>query len=143
MKLRRRESATECYFISMGLDRRQYPRIDTDIPLTISMGNGEQHVGVVCNLSRAGLQIGCDRWTATRMVPATFSAVPADPVQIEIQFQIPATDEAAFDIKTLCKVVGATRLSQNVYRVSVQYVDLDDNVFRKLDRFISASLTVS
>lgn len=128
----------------MGLDRRLYPRIETDLPLTIFVADGAQHAGVICNVSRAGLQIGCDRWTATHIVPGTFQAVPGDPLEIDIQFQLPVPGEPPCDVRTRCKVVGATRLAQNVYRVSVQYLDLDDRICEKLDKFVNEmSLTVS
>ncbi len=127
----------------MVFERRQYPRTETEVPATITMDGGARFSAVVCNLSCAGLQLACDRVTAGGIVPGALLGTPLEMVQLGVEFRLASLAGSAVDIRVRCKVMGATRLAENVYRISLQYLDIDAATFERIDRFVSAGLALA
>lgn len=127
----------------MVFERRQYPRTETVVPATITMDGGAQYVAIVCNVSCAGLQLAFDRETAAAILPASVLSTPLETVVFSVAFELAAPDGTAAGINVRCKVLGTTRLAENLYRLSVHYQDIDTATTERITRFISAGLALA
>lgn len=124
----------------MALERRQYPRIGTEIPAAITLESGKRYAMVVRNISRAGVQLECDRDAIAGILPGSVLSTPVEPVLVRVEFALTMKGRATTTLRTSCKVLGATRLAANVYRISVQYQDLDAATGGLIEQFIGAHL---
>lgn len=124
----------------MALERRQYPRIATAIPATLTLESGKHYSLVVRNISRAGVQLECDRDAIAGILPGSVLSTPVEPVLVRVEFALAIKGRAASTLRMSCKVLGATRLAANVYRISVQYQGIDAATFELVEQFIGAHL---
>lgn len=124
----------------MAIERRQYPRVGTEIPATITTEGGKRFRAVVCNISRAGLQLACDREAVAVVVPGSTLSTPMEMVQVQVEFALAARGRSAANVRLSCKVLGTTRLAADSYRLSVQYLNVDAATFDLIDSFINAQL---
>ncbi|KAF0191814.1 MAG: hypothetical protein FD165_1537 [Gammaproteobacteria bacterium] len=127
----------------MIFERRQYPRTETEVPATITLDGGARFSAVVCSLSCAGLQLAVDRQTAAAIVPGSVLGTPLETLQLGVEFRLASPDGSTADVRVRGKVLGATRRAENVYRISLQYLDIDTAMFERIDRFVNAVLALA
>ena len=121
----------------MASERRQYPRIPTDLPLEVRTGDGEVVRVAARNLSCGGLEMSCDRWCADRLLPPGHQAFPGQPIKVQLAFQLPA-GEGSRGVAVAAEVVDSRRLSQNEYRVGLHFTTFEGDGEALVERFVHA-----
>lgn len=116
------------------LERRGYPRFETEFPAEIRDARSEALPGTVLNLSRAGLLLGCHRHTVMSLLPEGFLVLPCQ-MTLQVRLMLPPPPHPR-DVETVCKVVATRRLAVDEFRINLHFVDFAGNGEEILDSFI-------
>ena len=119
------------------MDKREYPRVNVKLPLEIVRSGGEVLPAVVLNISRAGMQVGCDWATMIRIVPQTHRVAAAEDLELPVRVTLSFQAEPQATLHALCRVVSARRVSQDQYHVGLQYVSIEADGDAILERYIA------
>jgi hypothetical protein len=121
-------------------EKRQYPRLDTEIPCTLRLPEGDILPAVIVNLSAGGLKFSCGRDTAHHILPRD-QRTPGQVtgVEIEIQFNLQSATQAPSSLNALARVIHMERLAQEVFHVGVQYIRIDEAAVATLKGYIDAN----
>lgn len=108
-------------------EKRQYFRLDTDIPCTVRLPRGENLPAVVLNLSVGGVKLRCSRDTAHHILPRD-QRIPGQVlgVTIELQFDLQSLREERRSFTATARVIHSERLAQDVFHVGVHFLDLGE-----------------
>ncbi|MGA7801102.1 MAG: PilZ domain-containing protein [Gammaproteobacteria bacterium] len=119
----------------MKSDGRRYPRFATDLPLEIRTVADGTFTGRVRNLSLGGIEFSCDRWTADELLPPGHQAFPGQPINVQVQFSI-SSGGAEQLIEAHGEIIVSRRLSQNEYRVGMQFITLEGDAQTALEQHL-------
>ena len=122
-------------------EKRQYPRIKARLPLEIISKSGEVLPAVSLDMSLDGLQIECDHKTQQQLVHANEKHNSGQPVEMDIQIQLPLSQHSLSRMEMRCRLVITRRLAQNTYHLGLNYLKLEDAT--KLDEFLNNQLSKS
>lgn len=117
-------------------ERRQYPRVRTDLPATIVFRDGVSAAATLLNLSRTGAQIGCDTTLARRMCRPTSPPEPFRPVELTLCVDLPICAEGTTRIEVTARVVVPRRVSAAEYRIGLRFIGIEPESDRVLERFL-------
>ncbi len=116
---------------------RLYPRLRTQLPVTITGRAGVSVEAIIGNLSRGGLMIAGN--LATHELKT--SNPPPDPrgrfVEVTIHCTFP-NDPQPF--RARCRLVFVRRLSQRQFTFGCRFVDLDAAMSARLDAYLAYAL---
>jgi len=118
------------------VERRQFPRCSVSLPIRVRTEGGKSLEVRALNLSHGGIELGCGPSTASEIVPALYHAHPSTTPPINMRLRLPVADgsEASFDCRGT--VVALRRLSQEEYRISVQFLELTEDMQHDLFRYL-------
>lgn len=119
-------------------EKRQYPRIKTRLPLNIISQSGDVLSAISLDMSLEGLQIECDHQTQQQLIRANKKHSPGQPVEMDVQIQIPVTRHSLSRMEMRCRLVITRRLAQNTYHLGLNYLELGDT--KKLETFLDKQL---
>jgi hypothetical protein len=120
-------------------DKRQYLRLDTQIPCTVCLSKGDALSAVVVNLSLGGLKFSCGHDTAHRLLPRDQwvpGQVSGVTINIHFDLQSPPQEHHSYDVTA--RVIHSERLAQDVFHVGVQFLDIEDDNLARLQGFIES-----
>ena len=125
----------------MDREKRQYFRLDTEIPLTVGLPTGEILPAVIVNLSAGGLKFSCGRDTVHQILPKD-QRTPGQVmgVMIEIQFDLESPAQPRFTLNAMARVIHSERLAQDVFHVGVQFIRIEEADLAALKNFIDSNL---
>jgi c-di-GMP-binding flagellar brake protein YcgR len=123
-------------------EKRQYFRLDTEIPVTVHLPKGEILAAVIVNLSAGGLQFSCGRDTVHQILPKD-QRTPGQVtgVMIEVQFDLQLPEQPRLSLNAMARVIHSERLAQDVFHVGVQFIRIDEANLATLKRYIDANLS--
>jgi c-di-GMP-binding flagellar brake protein YcgR len=121
-------------------EKRQYLRIDTEIPCTVYLPGGDNLSAVIVNLSANGLKFSCGRDAIHHILPKN-QRTPGQVtgVVIEIQFDLQLPAEPRLSLDTSARVIHSERLAQEVFHVGVQFIRISETAVATLERYIAAT----
>jgi hypothetical protein len=116
-------------------EKRQYHRLDTKIPCTVRLPEGEILSAVIVNLSAGGLKFSCGRDAVHHILPKD-QRIPGQVtgVVIEIRFDLQARTEPS--LTAMGRVIHSERLAQDVFHVGVQFTHIDEAAVATLKGYI-------
>jgi c-di-GMP-binding flagellar brake protein YcgR len=122
-------------------EKRQYFRIDTEIPVTVHLPDGEILPAVIVNLSVGGLKFSCGRDTVHQILPKD-QRTPGQimGVMIEIQFDLQSSAQPRVSLNAMARVIHSERLAQDVFHVGVQFIRIEEADLAALKSYIDANL---
>jgi hypothetical protein len=122
-------------------EKRQYFRLDTEIPGTVRLPEGESLPALIVNLSVGGLKFSCGRDTVHQILPKD-QQTPGQVtgVMIEIQFDLQSPAQPPLSLNTRARVIHSERLAQDIFHVGVQFIHIDEATVATLKRHIDANL---
>ena len=125
----------------MDREKRQYFRLDTEIPLTVGLPTGEILPAVIVNLSAGGLKFSCGRDTVHQILPKD-QRTPGQVigVMIEVHFDLQPPAQPRLSLNTMARVIHSERLAQDVFHVGVQFFRIDEADLATLKSYIDANL---
>jgi hypothetical protein len=121
-------------------EKRQYARLDTEIPATVHLPKGEVLPAVIVNLSPGGLKFSCGRDVVYQILPQN-QRTPGQVtgVMIEIQFDLQPPAQPRLSLNLMARVIHSERLAQDVFHVGIQFIHIDEADVAALKRYIDAA----
>jgi hypothetical protein len=123
-------------------EKRQYFRLDTEIPGTVRLPKGEILPAMIVNLSAGGLTFSCGRDTVHQILPKD-QQTPGQVtgVMIEIQFDLQSPPQPGLSLNPRARVIHSERLAQDVFHVGIQFIHIDESDVVALKGYIDATLS--
>lgn len=123
-------------------DRREYPRVEVMFPVELLGSDGRIVQGMGLNVSRVGLQLGCDSKTAEELLPKEADGRPTAPNRLHVRFTLKASDSAFYPVEAHCNVVYVKQMPDGDYRMGLylKYGDFVGEGRENLEAFIIESL---
>ena len=90
----------------------------------------------VLNLSRVGLQLGCDGSTAAGIVPHAQRPYPDHAIVIDVSLTLPFAARRPVGISMRCRVVYCQPASEGSLAIGVEFVDFEGDGYQFLEGFI-------
>ncbi len=118
------------------LERRQYPRIEISLPATVKTAGGETIQTKAVNIAHGGVELACDNPTALKLVPALHLANPSQTPPVDISMPLTMADGEEPSLNCRGAIVSLRRLSQDDYRIAVQFQELAEEIQRHLYAFL-------
>lgn len=118
----------------VAMDKRQYPRVDTDWPATLFYADQTEIETTLTNISRFGLQIRCSKMIAGTLLSDRYQPVPGGNARVTLIFELPPG--SGTEIMVQCEVVRSQRFSQNDFTLSFKYIDLEEDDFKLINSYI-------
>ena len=124
----------------MDREKRQYYRLDTEVPCTVHLPSGDMLPAIIVNLSVGGLKFSCGR-DAVHLILPRDQRTPGQVmgVVIEIQFGLQLASQPEFTLNAMARVIHLERLAQDIFHVGVQFIRLDEAAVTTLKAHIEAS----
>ena len=116
--------------------KRDYPRVATQLPVELSLPDGEIIHAVSVNLSPAGIQIACDRVTVSRILPLSQRRRPTSTTEVQVRLRFPESSGMPDVIATRCIAIFSRRVAQNEFRIGLQFQHFEGDDYQKLERFL-------
>lgn len=120
-------------------EKRQYPRIKARLPLEIISSSGDVLSAVSLDMSLDGLQVECDHKTHQQLMRASEKQNPGQPVEMDVQIQLPLSQHSMSRMEMRCRLVIIRRLAQNTYHLGLNYLKHEDT--NKLEEFLDNQLS--
>lgn len=119
------------------LDRRLYKRFSAPQPIELVAPNGKTFEGRSINISLAGMEVRCDRWTLSQLIPPNERQPNGQPPELKARFELPVfPNKSPVEIRARCRVLAMRRLSEEEYQINLNYVFFDGTGYHDLEKFI-------
>jgi hypothetical protein len=121
-------------------EKRQHLRLDTEIPCTVRLPEGDVMQAKILNLSVGGLKFACGRDTFNQILPKD-QRIPGQvtDIVIEIRFALQPPSQSSLPVDTNARVIHSERLAQDVFHIGVRFINLDDTTVQILSECILAN----
>ena len=126
----------------MEKDKRQYSRLETEIPVTVRLPKGDVLSAVIVNLSAGGLKFSCGRDTVHQILPKD-QRTPGQimGVMIEVRFELDPPEQPRLSLGAMARVIHSERLAQDVFHVGVQFTRIEETDLVELKHYIDVNLS--
>ena len=116
--------------------KRDYPRVGVRLPVELATPVGDVIHALTVNLSPAGIQIACDRITVNSILPLG-RQVGAEPRrEFDVRLRFPVSSGMPDVIEARCAAAFSRRIAEHEYRVGLQFLNLEEDAYTKLERFL-------
>ena len=116
-------------------ERRQTPRYDVKIPVDLVLDNGNIFTVETKNISSCGLQINCDAWITDEIEPRGIQSHSINHIRLKVVTNLPVADGSK-KFYANCRILSVQRMSQNVYMISLAFIDFENGTESVLDEFL-------
>jgi hypothetical protein len=100
------------------------------------MPDGEVIHAITVNLSPAGIQIACDRFTVNSILPLSQRRLPRNTRVVEVRLRFPESSGMPDVIDARCRAVFSRRVAENEYRIGLQFQSFEGDDYQKLEHFL-------
>jgi hypothetical protein len=104
------------------------------------MPDGEIIHAITVNLSPAGIQIACDRFTVNSILPLSQRRVPSKTIEVDVRLRFPESSGMPDVIAARCRPVFSRRIAENEYRIGLQFMSFEGDDYQKLEHFLDNGL---
>ena len=116
-------------------EKRMYPRINVDCPVTLGLSGDRVAEALIHDISTGGVQIHCDKATA-EMLKSEKNTTATD---FEMNFLLPLDGEQA-EVSVRCRLVWMVKMEDGSYAIGMQFTKVEGNNRQKLKEFIETSM---
>lgn len=135
-----RPEDTQTVFEPVHVDRRRLPRVVLRAPARVVTSASEKVIVRVHDVSPDGLQLRCNRATASKLHPAGRSVRPGDPVvHLEVSFAAP-TDDGQTVITVLTKIGYVALIAPDLLAIGALIIGASQQDRARLNRFFSYAM---
>jgi hypothetical protein len=107
---------------------RRSPSYEVDLPCQVATEGGDLAWGRIKDISLTGLQLQGDGAFMRKIYPTFKRADWRTPLQIDVQIDLPTSQQQLLPINVRCQQVYCNRLGEDVFRVGCQYLDIPRQV---------------
>ena len=121
--------------ISGATERRQSPRYEIELSVDLVLADGSILTVNTRNISSSGLQIMCDSWATDEIEPRGIQSHTVSHLRLKAITELPIDDNSS-KLYANCRIISVQRMSQNVYMLSLAFIDFENDSEKTLDAFI-------
>jgi len=122
-------------------ERRIFPRLNSAIPIEVTMPDGEVVTATTMNFSMSGVQLACGRDEASQMFSVSEDEKTlGKPIELKTYLKLPINPAAPTEICLLCRIVISRRLEENVYHIGLKYIGLKEDQKQTLETYLDQLL---
>ncbi|MEO1888352.1 MAG: PilZ domain-containing protein [Cycloclasticus sp.] len=116
------------------MNKRRCKRIQYQQEVRLKTAAGLELLAKSNNLSAGGMEILCDRITATSIKPLGYQLEPDNRLLLSVSFCLNEGDESFY---ANCCVQNMHRLAQELFSFNLSFLDCKDSDKNRLERFIN------
>ena len=120
-------------------EKRKYPRIVIDCPVTLVLPGAGPVVALAYDISPGGIQVRGDRNTARLVISGAGKLKNETGRDFDVNFVLPLEGKQA-RILLRCKLVYVINLDPDVCVIGMQFTKIDGDSKKALKRFIEVSM---
>ncbi|MCP5151602.1 MAG: PilZ domain-containing protein [Ectothiorhodospiraceae bacterium] len=113
---------------------REHPRVAMSLHTEIVGASGVIHAQTV-NISRAGLQLECDRVTRDAVFPGGQPLSPSARPQVRLRIQLPRRAESCW-VEVDARGVIFRRIGADDFRLGLEFEHFEEGGYHCLERFV-------
>ncbi len=102
----------------------------------VKTAGGETLQPKAVNIAHGGVELACDHPTAAKLVPALHLPNPSKTPPIDIRLPLPMADGSEPSLECRGAIISLRRLSQDEYRIAVQFHELTESIQENLYAFL-------
>lgn len=121
--------------ISGVTERRQSPRYEIELSVDLVLADGSILTVNTRNISSSGLQIMCDSWATDEIEPRGIQSHTVSHLRLKAITELPIGDSSK-KLYANCRIISVQRMSQNVYILSLAFIDFENDSEKVLDAYI-------
>ncbi|HEY8220273.1 MAG TPA: PilZ domain-containing protein [Methylobacter sp.] len=118
------------------MERRLYQRIPVQIPAVVTVEGGAGVKVVAVDVSSDGLGIECDIRQRNMITPGGSYVRNGKPVSVIVDLELSDGDEDSVKIVARCLVAFSRRMSNDLCKIGLRYVDIENGSREWLVRFV-------
>jgi len=116
-------------------ERRKYPRITINVPVTLELPGNRNVEATVYDVSPGGVQIHCERVVAGILKAET----KGSNTDFDAGFML-KIDHKQTEIKARCRLVWIVKMDNEDYAIGVKFTAVDAHNRQLLKKFIESSM---
>ncbi|WP_292557671.1 PilZ domain-containing protein [Methylobacter sp.] len=117
------------------MERRLYQRIPVQIPVVVTVEGGAGLKVVAVDVSSDGLGIECDIRQRNMITPGGSYVRNGKPVSVVVDVELSDGDGQSIKIVARCLVAFSRRMSNDLCKIGLRYVDIENSSREWLVRF--------
>lgn len=117
------------------MERRLYQRIPVQVPAIVTVDGGAGIKVVAVDVSNDGLSIECDIRQRNMITPGGSYVRNGKPVSVVVDVELSDGDGQSIKIVARCLVVFSRRMSNDLCKIGLRYVDIETGSREWLVRF--------
>ncbi|HEY8157650.1 MAG TPA: PilZ domain-containing protein [Methylobacter sp.] len=118
------------------MERRLYRRIPIQIPAVVTVDGGAGVKVVAVDVSSDGLGIECDIRQRNMITPGGSYVRNGKPVSVVVDVELSDGDAQSIKIVARCLVSFSRRMSNDLCKIGLRYVDIESSSREWLARFV-------
>lgn len=123
-------------FTPRSYERRQYARFKASVSASLMLSGLLTLPIVIEDISVNGFHFICDAQSVRHLQPSGETISKGQSVRVDAKFKLPGS-EADADLVVPSKVIAVNRLSQNQYRLSLQFVNLSASDYTLILNYVN------
>jgi len=119
------------------IEKRLYPRVEKKFSVTIQNEQGLKLNVLAVDASSVGVCVQCNVLERNLITPGGSFVSHGKPVELYIWLELPFNGKAE-KVGARCHVSFSRRISNNQCEIGMRYMDLEENGYETLVRYISS-----
>lgn len=116
---------------------RYHLRVPADLVAHITGKKGRLVEAPIINISRAGMMISCNQADLDNLLPKGEAHAPKHSEGFRIDFSLPLQKQGLVILSELVKPAHTRRLSQNEFRIGLEFSELGAQQITLLEQYIA------
>lgn len=117
----------------MPSERRTYPKIALEGKANVLI-SGAVRRGTLLHVSPSGIELECRHHLVERM--SQYKRSSGLYPDVDLEFALPKASDECVPVRSSCHVSYCRRLSQDIYRVGLDFVELTDLDEKRVSEFV-------
>jgi hypothetical protein len=118
------------------MERRLYPRIPIQVFAIVMTEEGVSIRLIAVDISSDGLNVECNTRQRNMITPGGSFVRYGRPVSVSVDLDLSDGDGFSSKIVAKCNVVFSRRISRELCKIGLRYVDMENNVHEQLAQFM-------
>jgi hypothetical protein len=125
----------------VAMERRLYYRVPLQVSIVVTNDHGVSIEVLAIDISSDGLSMQCDINQRNLITPGGSFVRDGRPVAVCVHLDLPGESEDLPKIVARCHVKFSRRISSDVCKIGVRYVEFEGDGYKRIVQFVEKSLT--
>ncbi len=122
------------------MEKRVYPRIEKQFSVVVENDKGVKLNVVAVDTSSDGVCIQCNTFERNLITPGGCFISDGKPVELFLRFELPFGTGKVEKVNIRCHVAFSRRISSDQCKIGMRYIDLDEDVYSTLVKYIELAV---